>query len=301
MSSARNRPRPRNLLRIEAVSVIPSISAQPAHKADMSSARRGWRTSCARRTFRCRCCHVCHPVSWKNKQEPNRRRSCFTSLRRSAPRTMNNDHAAVQNRPFGTARFTLAAPRRQSQVWCHVEAISAWQQHGGLPVNLVVMIEGEEEVGSVHLEDFIKQHGDRLRADIMLISDTRSSPRLARNHLRLRGLSYAEIFLTGPGHIAQRQFGGRCRIRRMCCVNGGITARRRRLREPAGFYDDVVPLSRPNARCGTSCVLRKGILRGLRIRTAMAKKGYTSIERNGPGPRAMSTYHHRLPGPAQKL
>ena len=61
----------------------------------------------------------------------------------------------------------------KGQVFCHLKSIEAWlKTKGELPVNIKVLIEGEEEIGSPNLTPFIKDHKDLLKADIALVSDT---------------------------------------------------------------------------------------------------------------------------------
>src|SRR5271170_7707698 len=60
------------------------------------------------------------------------------------------------------AIYARGAADDKGQIWAHVEAILAWQAHGGLPINLTVLIEGEEEIGSENLEAFVKKHKDAL-------------------------------------------------------------------------------------------------------------------------------------------
>jgi acetylornithine deacetylase/succinyl-diaminopimelate desuccinylase-like protein len=87
----------------------------------------------------------------------------------------------------------------KGQVWAHVEAILAWQAHGGLPINLTMLVEGEEEIGSENLEKFVAQHRAQLAADVAVISDTNQfAPGVPSITCGLRGLVYMEIFLTGP-------------------------------------------------------------------------------------------------------
>jgi len=99
------------------------------------------------------------------------------------------------------AIFARGAVDDKGQVWCHVEALMAWQAHGGLPVNITCLIEGEEEIGSENLERFVREHKDDLKADICLISDTglfaRGVPAIGYG---LRGLVYEEVRLDGPSH-----------------------------------------------------------------------------------------------------
>src|SRR5688500_11052060 len=98
----------------------------------------------------------------------------------------------------------------KGQVWAHCEAVLAWQAHGGLPVNLTMLIEGEEEIGSENLERFVREHRDELRADIAVISDTNQFARgLPALTCGLRGLVYMEVFVTGPSHdLHSGMFGG---------------------------------------------------------------------------------------------
>ncbi len=61
----------------------------------------------------------------------------------------------------------------KGQVFMHFKAIEAHlKQHGRLPVNMKIILEGEEEVGSANLDNFIKAHKDDLAADVVVISDS---------------------------------------------------------------------------------------------------------------------------------
>jgi acetylornithine deacetylase/succinyl-diaminopimelate desuccinylase-like protein len=93
------------------------------------------------------------------------------------------------------AIYARGAADDKGQIWAHIEAIGAWQSvGGGLRVNLIALFEGEEEVDSHHLADFVSRHRQRLRADIAVISDTngfaRDQPAITTG---LRGLVYSEI------------------------------------------------------------------------------------------------------------
>jgi acetylornithine deacetylase/succinyl-diaminopimelate desuccinylase-like protein len=108
------------------------------------------------------------------------------------------------------AVYARGAVDDKGQVWCHVQAIAAWQAHGGVPVNLTMLIEGEEEIGSENLAEFVKQEKELLRADLCLISDTdqfrRGMPAITYG---LRGLVYEEVKITGPDHdLHSGMYGG---------------------------------------------------------------------------------------------
>lgn len=88
----------------------------------------------------------------------------------------------------------------KGQVYMHVKAIEARLRNGaGLPVNVKLAIEGEEEVGSKHLESFLAENRERLACDTIVISDTSMySPDLPCITVGLRGIAYIEIRVTGP-------------------------------------------------------------------------------------------------------
>ena len=153
---------------------------------------------------------------------------------------------AVRKTSAGTdAIYARGAVDDKGQVWCHVEAVRAWQQHGGVPVNLIMLIEGEEEIGSHHLEDFIRANQDALRADVCVISDTHQFDRgVPAITYGLRGLCYMEVFLTGPAHdLHSGLYGGAVPnpANVLCELLATLHDADGRVNIP-GFYDDVVAL-----------------------------------------------------------
>ena len=88
----------------------------------------------------------------------------------------------------------------KGQVHIHIKALEALRDTAGkLPINVKVMVEGEEEVGSVSLWDFVRQNRERLKADALVVSDTsmlaKGVPSITYG---LRGLNYYQIEITGP-------------------------------------------------------------------------------------------------------
>src|SRR5205814_7014128 len=67
------------------------------------------------------------------------------------------------------AVYARGAVDDKGQVWAHLEAITVWQAHGGLPVNLTLIIEGEEEIGSHNLEAFVAKNREQLKADVCVV------------------------------------------------------------------------------------------------------------------------------------
>src|SRR5271168_115147 len=88
----------------------------------------------------------------------------------------------------------------KGQVHIHIKALEALHQiNGKFPINIKVLIEGEEEVGSVSLWDYVQKHKEKLKADALVVSDTsmlaRGVPSITYG---LRGLDYFQIEITGP-------------------------------------------------------------------------------------------------------
>jgi acetylornithine deacetylase/succinyl-diaminopimelate desuccinylase-like protein len=143
--------------------------------------------------------------------------------------------------------YARGAADDKGQVFMHIKAIEAHLKEGGsLPVNIKFFIEGEEEVGSVHLDDFVRDHRDDLKADVVVISDTtmfdRGVPSICYS---LRGLAYFQIDVRGSrSDLHSGVFGGA--VANPAVVLAQILAQMKdrggRIRIP-GFYDDVRPLS----------------------------------------------------------
>lgn len=134
----------------------------------------------------------------------------------------------------------------KGQVFMHFKAIEAHlKQNGKLPVNMKVILEGEEEVGSKHLDDFIKSHKDALAADVVVISDSpmfdRGIPSICYG---LRGLVYCQIDLRGTkSDLHSGSFGGAVANPNMVLAQilSQLKDKSGRIRIP-GFYDDVKEL-----------------------------------------------------------
>lgn len=134
----------------------------------------------------------------------------------------------------------------KGQFYMHIKALETMLATDGLPCNVKVMIEGEEEVGSDHLGTFVAEHRDLLSADVILISDTsiisNETPSLETG---LRGLSYVEVEVTGPNRdLHSGVYGGGVAnpINVLCDMIAQLHDQNGRITIP-GFYDTVVELS----------------------------------------------------------
>ena len=95
--------------------------------------------------------------------------------------------------------YARGAVDDKGQMWMHVKALeSLMKSGGGLPVNVRVIVEGEEEVGGEGIAAFVREHPDQLKADCALVSDTEMfAPDLPTLCVGLRGMIYTEIEVRG--------------------------------------------------------------------------------------------------------
>ncbi len=143
--------------------------------------------------------------------------------------------------------YARGAADDKGQVFMHLKALEAhMKENGRLPLNVKVMIEGEEEVGSEHLDDFIRAEKERLACDVVVVSDTsmfaRGVPSICYG---LRGLVDAQIELRGTKtDLHSGSFGGA--VANPALVLAQVLAQMKdrsgRSKIP-GFYDDVRPLT----------------------------------------------------------
>lgn len=137
----------------------------------------------------------------------------------------------------------------KGQVHIHMKAVQAYRTaKGRLPINLKFLLEGEEEIGSPHLEGVVREHADRLACDAVVISDTPMlAPDLPSICVGLRGLVYLEIRLRGPRQdLHSGSYGGAVAnpASILCEALGRLKDTDGRITIP-GFYDDVTGLSEP--------------------------------------------------------
>jgi acetylornithine deacetylase/succinyl-diaminopimelate desuccinylase-like protein len=171
----------------------------------------------------------------------------------------------------------------KGQVHIHLKALEALNKtQGKLPINVKVMIEGEEEVGSVSLWDFVKQNRDRLKADALVVSDTsmltKGVPSVTYG---LRGLNYYQIEITGPMQdLHSGVFGGAVPnpITILSEAIAKLHDKNYRVTVP-GFYDDVATLSKQERKALNSLPWKEKEFRKTVGAPALCgEKGYTIVE-----------------------
>lgn len=186
------------------------------------------------------------------------------------------------------AIFARGACDDKGQVFMHVKALEAMIQSNELPCNAKFMIEGEEEVGSVHLGEWIKQNKERLKADIILVSDTgiisNENPSITTG---LRGLSYVEVEVTGPNRDLHSGLYGGCVANPLNILAKMISQLQdedNRITIP-GFYDKVEVVSEEErAEMNKAPFSEDAYKQALDIDAVHGEKGYTTRERGSIRP-----------------
>ena len=177
----------------------------------------------------------------------------------------------------------------KGQVFMHFKAVEAHlKQNGRLPVNMRFMLEGEEEVGSTHLDDFVRAHKNELKSDVVVISDSgmfeRGVPSMCYG---LRGLVYCQIDLRGSKtDLHSGSFGGA--VANPALVLAQVLAQMKdrggRIKIP-GFYDQVRPLEEAERRAWAQLPFNeKKYRKDFGIPKLFGESGYTTLERTWARP-----------------
>ncbi len=193
----------------------------------------------------------------------------------------------TENHPQG-AIFARGSCDDKGQFFMHFKAFEMMSRNNSLPCNVKFMIEGEEEVGSAHLEEFCKNNKSKLACDVVLVSDTsiidNDTPSLT---VGLRGLCYMEVEVTGPNRdLHSGVYGGAVPnpINVLCDMISSLHDSKRRI-TVEGFYDDVEKVSSKERKMMNEAPFNeKAYMKDLQIGELMGEKGYTTIERTGIRP-----------------
>jgi len=176
----------------------------------------------------------------------------------------------------------------KGQMYMHVKAFELMMRTKQLPCNVKFMIEGEEEVGSGNLGPFCIANRDRLKADVVLISDTSMIANdVPSIDVGLRGLSYVEVEVTGPNRdLHSGVYGGGVAnpinilakmIASMHDENNHITI--------PGFYDKVIELTAAERKAMNEAPFDlEEYKTDLGVADVWGEKGFTTMERTGIRP-----------------
>ena len=186
------------------------------------------------------------------------------------------------------AIFARGSCDDKGQFYMHVKALEFMVSTGQLPCNVKFMIEGEEEVGSESLGEFVAQNKEKLANDVILISDTgmisNTQPSITTG---LRGLSYVEVEVTGPNRdLHSGLYGGGVAnpINILAKMIASLHDENNHITIP-GFYDDVQELSAEERKAMAEAPFSlEAYKKALDIEDVYGEKGYTTNERTSIRP-----------------
>jgi len=186
------------------------------------------------------------------------------------------------------AIFARGSCDDKGQMYMHVKAFETMMKTNTLPCNVKFMIEGEEEVGSANLGVFVSANKAKLKAEVILISDTsilaNDTPSI---DVGLRGLSYVEVEVTGPNRdLHSGVYGGAVGnpAQILCEMIASMKDENNHITIP-GFYDDVNELSADErAELARTPFDVEAYKKDLGVAALRGEKGYTPLEHTGTRP-----------------
>jgi len=272
---------------------VPSISSDSSHQADMLTCAEAVRKSLldAGATMAEIFPTAGHPVVFAEK-----------ILDESKPTILVYGHYDVQpvdplelwhTPPFEPTIkngmiFARGSADDKGQFFMHVKALEIMNKTGTLACNIKFIIEGEEEIGSPNLGEFVSSHKELLKADVILISDTSMiSLETPSIEIGVRGLAYIQVEVTGPNRdLHSGVYGGAVAnpvtmLARMIASchdeNNHITI--------PGFYDDVLESSPEDRKKMAAAPFdEKEYMRDLGVKSLWGEKSFSTNERTGIRP-----------------
>jgi acetylornithine deacetylase/succinyl-diaminopimelate desuccinylase-like protein len=184
--------------------------------------------------------------------------------------------------------FARGSADDKGQFYMHVKALETMVKTNTLATNIKFCIEGEEEVGSSNLADFVKAHKELLKADVILISDTAMiSMENPSIDIGVRGLSYIEVEVTGPNRdLHSGVYGGAVAnpITILAKMIASLHDENNHITIP-GFYDDVLEATpEERKKMAAAPFDEKEYKKDLGVKELWGEKGFTTNERTGIRP-----------------
>ena len=272
---------------------IPSVSSDPARKAEMAACAERWRTL------------LLEAGADEVRVMPSAGNPLVYAEKRvspEAPTVLVYGHYDVMpadplelwaSEPFEPEVrdgkvYARGADDDKGQCMIQLKAFEYMVRSGELRHNVKFILEGEEEIGSPSLSAFLQEHKDLLACDVVLVSDTSMlAPDLPSLTTGLRGLAYWEIEVAGPNRdLHSGHFGGAVAnpINVLCDLISRVTDDDGRI-TVSGFYDDVEELSAEEREMLEQIPFDEEQYKAsIGVKALKGEKGYTTIERNSCRP-----------------
>ncbi len=267
---------------------FPSVSASSAHKADVAACADWLKGHLAKMGFKAEVLPTGgHPLVYgEYLVDPKK------------PTVLYYGHYDVQppepldlwkTGPFepqirGPYMFARGSADDKGQTFAQIKGLEAViQSTGTLPVNVKLLIEGEEEVASENLPKFLKKNKKMLKADIAVVSDTAQfSKTLPAVTYGLRGLAFVEVFVTGPSHdLHSGGFGGAVAnpVNVLCGMIGRLHDKNGKIAIP-GFYADVKTISSWEKKQFKKLPYKEAeYKKSIGVQALQGEKGFSTYER----------------------
>jgi acetylornithine deacetylase/succinyl-diaminopimelate desuccinylase-like protein len=268
---------------------IPSVSTDPAHSKDVARAA-DWLSEHLRaldltdvRTFET----AGHPVVFGQWVEADEKPTLLVYGHYDVvPAAVEDGWRTLPFEPTETDGkiYARGATDDKGQLFVHIKALESYlKTSGGAPVNVKLLLEGEEEISSPNLRPFIEDHQDLLDADVCVISDssmrTIDEPAILHS---LRGMAYLELGIEGPSEDLHSGFwGGAVHNPALALVELLST-----LHKPdhsvavPGFYDDVVALTPDERReIAKTALKEEDVRKSTGVPAVWGEEGFTIRER----------------------
>jgi len=272
---------------------IPSVSADPKRREDMLRAGQWLVEQFRRLGFQAELIPTSgHPLVYAESPP-----------QAGAPTVLVYGHYDVQppeplekwiSPPFEPARrngniFARGATDDKGQMFTHIKSAEAWiAAEGRLPLNLKYIIEGEEEVGSQGLEEYLAEHADRLACGCVVISDGgQFAPGIPAITYGLRGIAYFELRVRGPNRdLHSGSFGGAVTnpANALATMLAGLSDAKGRV-TLSGFYDDVLPLTEHERKTLAALPFdEQKFYAQIGVKEGVGEVGYSVLERRWARP-----------------
>jgi len=180
--------------------------------------------------------------------------------------------------------YARGSADNKGQIFAHVRGVAtALAEHGDLPVNLIFLVEGEEEIGSPNLEAFLQKHRETLRCDVIAVSDTGMvAPGVPTLTYGLRGIAAMEVWVKGPSvDLHSGIYGGAVQnpatvlarlLASLHAVDGSVAVE--------GFYTGVLPLQAWEREAWSKVPFgEKQIEASTGVAAVGGESGFTALER----------------------
>jgi len=185
--------------------------------------------------------------------------------------------------------YARGAADDKGQLLIHLKAVESFMKtQGQVPINFKMVLEGEEEVQSVNLDDFLEKNREMLKSDFAIISDTAMfGPDMPALTYSLRGIAIAEIEVTGPNRdLHSGSYGGAVPnpIHALAQIISACHDEDYRITIP-GFYDDVLDIEEWERKAFKDLPFDENkFLKEVGSQGLVGEKGYSSLERRSARP-----------------